>query len=304
MKARLTPPHTKSISTVKPSLPGIALIGLGNWGTSLAAALLAAGIPLREVVVKRLPARKSRGLRLTTVKGALLDAAVLWICVPDGKIAEIAATLVARRQELGHSLDGQIVLHSSGVLTVESLAAASIAGAQVASVHPLMTFPTRKPVALAGAPFAVESSAAIRRRLFALVRRLGGKPFRIDSGNKILYHAAATLASPLLLSGMVAAQRTAMLAGLSTKQAARLLAPIAASTVQNFMSRGAGESFSGPIARGDIATIQLHLQALAAHPILADTYRALAINALEYLPARKRDEIDRVLAATEDARRL
>lgn len=266
---------------------------------SLAATLLAAGLPLSEIVVKRLPARRSRGWNLTTVDRALLDATVLWICVPDGAIAEVATRLVARRRELGLRLDGQIVLHSSGVLTVESLKAASDAGAQVASVHPLMTFPTRKPVPLAGTPFAVESSDALRRRLFALVRRLDGVPFRIDSCNKILYHAAATLASPLLLSGLVAAQRAAMLAGLSAKQATRILAPIAASTVQNFNMRGAGESFSGPIARGDIATIQLHLQALAAHPILFDVYRSLSRNALEHLPSRKRDELCRALAAGE-----
>ena len=299
MKAPLTSRRTPTGSTRNSSLPRITVIGLGNWGMSLAATLLAAGLPLSEIVVKRLPARRSRGWNLTTVDRALLDATVLWICVPDGAIAEVATRLVARRRELGLRLDGQIVLHSSGVLTVESLKAASDAGAQVASVHPLMTFPTRKPVPLAGTPFAVESSDALRRRLFALVRRLDGVPFRIDSCNKILYHAAATLASPLLLSGLVAAQRAAMLAGLSAKQATRILAPIAASTVQNFNMRGAGESFSGPIARGDIATIQLHLQALAAHPILFDVYRSLSRNALEHLPSRKRDELCRALAAGE-----
>ncbi len=299
MKTPLTSRRTPTGSTRNSSLPRITVIGLGNWGTSLAAALLAAGLPLSEIVVKRLPARRSRGWNLTTVDRALLDATVLWICVPDGAIAEVATRLVARRRELGLRLDGQIVLHSSGVLTVESLKAASDAGAQVASVHPLMTFPTRKPVPLAGTPFAVESSDALRRRLFALVRRLDGVPFRIDSCNKILYHAAATLASPLLLSGLVAAQRAAMLAGLSAKQATRILAPIAASTVQNFNMRGAGESFSGPIARGDIATIQLHLQALAAHPNLVEVYRSLSRNALEHLPSRKRDELCGALAAGE-----
>ena len=299
MKAPRTSRRTPTVSTGNSSLPGITVIGLGNWGTSLAAALSVAGLPLPEIVVKRLPARRLRRWNLTTVDCALLDATVLWICVPDGAIAEVATRLVARRRELGLRLDGQIVLHSSGVLTVEALREASDAGAQVASVHPLMTFPTRKPVPLEGTPFAVESSDALRRRLFALVRRLGGVPFRIDSCNKILYHAAATLASPLLLSGLVAAQRAAMLAGLSAKQATRLLAPIAASTVQNFNTRGAGESFSGPIARGDITTIQLHLQALAAHPILADLYRSLSRNALEHLPSRKRDELYRALANGE-----
>ncbi|HVJ07974.1 MAG TPA: Rossmann-like and DUF2520 domain-containing protein [Acidisarcina sp.] len=285
-------------------MPRITVIGLGNWGTSLVSALLSAGFPIGEVVVRRLPERASRGLHLTTIDEATLDAPILWICVPDGAIAEVCEALVARRWELGQTLENQIVLHSSGVRTIEVLAAASEAGAQTAAVHPLMTFPTRKPVTLVGAPFAVESSSALRRRLFLLVRRLHGEPFRIDSSDKILYHAAATLASPLLLSSLVAAQSAAMLAGLSANQATRLLAPIAASTVQNFISSGARESFSGPIARGDIATIQLHLQALAAHPILADVYRSLAIHALESLPVRKREEMWRVLTVGADASTL
>lgn len=297
MKRPLTLQHTKSIPGIPGTASAIAIIGLGNWGTSLAAGLSAAGIPICEVILRRIPSRKRSGLRRTTLDRAALDAPVLWLCVPDGAIATVAASLVERRRELGRGLDGQIVLHSSGVLTVEALARASEAGAQVGSVHPLMTFPTRRPVSLAGVPFAVESSPGLRRKLFALVRLLGGEPFRIDSPNKILYHAAAMLASPLLLSALVAAQQTAMLAGLSAKQAARLLSPLAASTLHNFVAGGPVASFSGPIARGDTATIQLHLRALAKHPILAGAYRALALNAIKHLPARGREEMVRAIAA-------
>jgi predicted short-subunit dehydrogenase-like oxidoreductase (DUF2520 family) len=142
-------------------------------------------------------------------------------------------------------------------------------------------------------PFAVEAPPSLSRPLFALVRTLGGAPFRIHSQSKALYHAAATMASPLLLSAMVAAQQTALHAGMSKDQAARLLAPMAARTISNFLARGPSRSFSGPIARGDAGTIELHLQALSKHPILADTYRALVLNAVEYLPSNNKPEIRR-----------
>jgi predicted short-subunit dehydrogenase-like oxidoreductase (DUF2520 family) len=267
----------------------------GNWGTSLVAGLLAAGVGVDEVVVRRMPARRARGLPLTLLEEASLDANTIWLCVPDGVIAEASAQLVKRFRALGRTLDGRNILHSSGALTVEALAAAAAAGAQVAGVAPLMTFPTRRPVALAGVPFAVESSPQLRRKLFGLVRLLGGEPFRIDSPSKILYHAAAVMASPLLLSGLVAAQQTAMLAGLSRAHARRLLAPMAASTIENFAARGPEMSFSGPIARGDIDTMELHLRALSEHPILVEAYRSLARNALEYLPAPRREEMVRML---------
>ena len=165
------------------------------------------------------------------------------------------------------------------------LEAAAHAGASVASVHPMMSFPTRTPVPLQGVPFGVEADAASRRILNAIVRRIGGRPFAIKAANKALYHAVGVLSSPLLVSHLAAAQQAAALAGFSPRQARRLIEPIARATLDNFFLRGAGKSFSGPIARGDVQTIRLHLQALKPHPILAGVYRSLALYALDALPA-------------------
>ncbi len=281
--------------TSSPAAPSVTVVGLGNWGSSLVAGLSAAGIRIDEVIVRSKPPRNQRGLTLTTLENASLEAPIFWLCVPDRAIAETSAALTARLVELDRPLKGRIVIHSSGALSIDVLHAAATAGAQVASVAPVMTFPTRRIVPLAGVPFAVEASPALRPKLFALVRKLGGAPFRIDSQNKVLYHASAVMASPLLLSGLVAAQQAAILAGLSPAAASRLLAPMAAATIRNFVARGSANSFSGPIARGDIATVELHLRALQGHPMLVQTYRSLALNALEYLPSRKREEIARIL---------
>jgi predicted short-subunit dehydrogenase-like oxidoreductase (DUF2520 family) len=274
----------------------VAVVGAGNWGTSLVAALRSAGIPPSEVIVRGKPAHARIGKSTTALDQARLDAELIWLCVPDRKIAEVAEQIVFRRKQQGLSLKGQILVHSSGVLSADALAVAKSAGARVGSIHPLMTFPTRKLVPLADVPFAVEASPPLSRPLFALVRALGGSPFRITSQNKSLYHASATMASPLLLSAMVAAQQTAVHAGMSPDQAAKLLAPMAARTIANFLSRGPSRSFSGPIARGDAGTIELHLQALSKHPILADTYRALVLNAVEYLPSGDKPEIRRKMS--------
>ncbi len=294
-KATSTSPRRRTSS---PAAPSVTVIGLGNWGSSLVAGLSSAGIRIGEIIVRSKPARSPRGLKLTTLENASLEAPIFWLCVPDRAIAETSAALVARLVSLGRSLKGRVVIHSSGALSIDDLRAAAAAGAQVASVAPVMTFPTRRLVPLAGVPFAVESSAALCPRLFKLVRKLGGAPFRIDSQNKVLYHASAVMASPLLLSGLVAAQQTAILAGLSPAAARGLLAPMAAATIRNFVARGSANSFSGPIARGDIATVELHLRALQGHPMLVQTYRSLALNALEYLPSRKREEIARILNRT------
>ena len=56
----------------------------------------------------------------------------------------------------------------------------------------------------------------------------------------------------------------------------------------NVFARGPQASFSGPFARGDAATITLHLEALAEHPILAGVYRSLARHAVCALPVKNR----------------
>ena len=261
----------------------VAIIGPGNWGSSLAHALRLAGVPLHEVIVA------------ATLNRAQLEADVLWLCVPDAAIATVTRRLVQRVGARG--LRGQIVVHSSGALSSGVLKAAAKVGASVASVHPMMSFPTRTPVALQGVPFGVEADAAAGRILRAIVRRIGGHPFAIKAdGNKALYHAVGVLSSPLLVSHLVAAQQAAALAGFSPSQARRLIEPIARATLDSVFARGPAKSFSGPIARGDVQTIRLHLQALKAHPMLAGVYRSLALFALESLPGQGKKELRRLLS--------
>jgi predicted short-subunit dehydrogenase-like oxidoreductase (DUF2520 family) len=271
--------------------PQVSIVGLGNFGCSLAHAITSAGVPLREVVVrKRSRSHRARcDLPLTTLRRARLDADVLWLCVPDSAIARVASRIVELRGQ--HGLKGQIVVHSSGALNRHVLDVAGRAGASVASAHPMMTFPARVPVPLQSVPFAIESDAHARRTLSALVRRFGGRPFAIPSARKSLYHLAGMFSSPLLVSHLTAAQDLAVQAGLRPRQALQVIEPIVRATVDNFFRQGAGKSFSGPIARGDTATIRLHLQALQLHPMLAGVYRSLALYAVEALPASGRKNL-------------
>jgi predicted short-subunit dehydrogenase-like oxidoreductase (DUF2520 family) len=280
----------------------VSIIGPGNWGSSLAYALRLAGVPLLEVIVSAASGRsavsyrkRQRALPLTTFDRAQLEADVLWLCVPDAAIAQVTRRLVERVAARGSTLKEQIVVHSSGALSGQALKAAAHAGASVASVHPVMSFPTRNPVPLQGVPFGIEADAATRRILNTIVRQIGGRPFATHASGKALYHVAGMLSSPLLVSHLAAAQQAAELAGFSARQARRLIEPIARATLDNVFLRGAGRSFSGPIARADVETIRLHLQALKPHPMLAGVYRSLALNALDVLPSPGKRRVRRLL---------
>ena len=269
---------------------GAAVIGLGNWGSSLAAALAGAGLILERVHARR---RMSR---------SKLDAQVLWLCVPDAAIATTAEWLAAQRGDLS----GQIVVHSSGALDRGVLAATERAGARTGSVHPMMSFPTRRVIGLRGTRFGVEAAdTATRKQLFTLVRRLGGRPFAIDGKGKAMYHAGAMFGSPLLVATLAAGVRAMHAAGIEEEEALALLGPMAAATVANVQKQGLMRSFSGPLARGDAATVKVHRKALARHPLVAQTYVALAGIVAQDLPSANRHTIQAALTegSVENRRR-
>jgi predicted short-subunit dehydrogenase-like oxidoreductase (DUF2520 family) len=269
---------------------GAAVIGLGNWGSSLAAALDATGLLVERVHARRHQSRSK------------LDAQVLWLCVPDAAIAATAEWLAARRGDLS----GQIVLHSSGALDRSVLAAAKRAGARTGSVHPMMSFPTRRVIGLRGTRFGVEAAdTATRKTLFALVKRLGGRPFAIGSNGKAMYHAGAMFGSPLLVATLAAGVRAMRAAGIEEEEALALLGPMAAATVANVQKQGLALSFSGPLARGDVATVKVHRKALARHQLVAQPYVALAGIAAHDLPSADRHAIQAALSggSVENRRR-
>ncbi len=275
---------------------GVTVVGLGNWGSSLVAALRASDVPVLEVV--HVPGHRA-GKESVALEKAALDARVLWLCVPDRAITEVASEIVRCRPDLR----GQVVVHSSGALSSAVLQAAAEAGAAVASVHPLMSFPSRRLRSVRGAPFGVEAEGSAQRRLFALVRTLGGRPFALSAAGKAMYHVAGMFASPLLTSLLAVSLESMHQARVELNEAKRLLGPIARVTVENVVRDGVGRSFSGPVARGDLSTIKLHLRALEAHPLLAQVYKSLVMASLKFLPSQGTEALHRLLTENGKVRR-
>jgi predicted short-subunit dehydrogenase-like oxidoreductase (DUF2520 family) len=81
---------------------------------------------------------------------------------------------------------------------------------------------------------------------------------RLRPGNKALYHAAATFASPLFAPLLQAAVLLLGRAGIGPKTALQALRPLLLTTLDNFAHAGK-QSWTGPFARGDAATVRKHL---------------------------------------------
>jgi predicted short-subunit dehydrogenase-like oxidoreductase (DUF2520 family) len=158
-----------------------------------------------------------------------------------------------------------------------------------------MTFVRGSRPSLAGVPFAIEGDAAAVRAARRIVGDLGGTAYAIKKKDKVAYHAWGAFASPMLNALLATSERVAAAAGVKRIGARRRMIPILLQTLANYASFGAPGAFSGPIVRGDVETVRRHLQVLRRLPAARKAYAALAQAALEYLPAKNKRELKRLL---------
>ncbi len=233
----------------------IVVVGRGRVGRSLAAAGEAAGLT---------------GLRLvptSDVAAAAPGADAVLLCVPDEAIPATAAA-IGEAGERGP----RFVAHTSGATTLDALDAAG-ADARF-SLHPLQTFPDAS-TQVTGTPCAIAGSDAPALEFArALAETLGMTPFEVPEDRRDAYHAAASIASNFLVA--LEESATEVMARAGIEDARELLAPLVLRTAANWAERGP-DALTGPIARGDAATVERHRQALAElAPELLPAYDALA----------------------------
>jgi predicted short-subunit dehydrogenase-like oxidoreductase (DUF2520 family) len=177
------------------------------------------------------------------------------LCVPDGAIADTARDLVA----------GPWVAHVSGATPLAALEPHE----RRFSVHPLQTFSlSRGPEQLDGAWAAVTAETDEARAAgFELAALLGLRPFELADEARTLYHAGAVFASNYL----VTLHRAASLLLESAGAPPEALEPLMRQTIEN------GFELTGPISRGDWATVDAHRAAIhEVHPELDELYETLA----------------------------
>jgi predicted short-subunit dehydrogenase-like oxidoreductase (DUF2520 family) len=277
------------------SKPRIAIVGPGRLGSALTLQLSRAGYRVAEVVSRRsrksvkLLAHKLRA-RTSFQNNAVLDADLIWFCVPDREIAAAARVLASKTE-----WTGKTAFHSSGALASNELDVLRELGAKVAAVHPMMTFVRGAAPSLRGVPFAVEGDASAIRLARGIVHDLGGETFRIRAKDKAAYHAWGAFASPLLVALLVSAEQVARAAGLKAPEARKKMLPILKQTIENYGRLGPAGAFSGPLVRGDTEIVRKHLNVLKKIPEAKQVYLTLARTAVWHLPVRQRRKLENAL---------
>jgi len=228
------------------------IVGAGRVGRSMAAAARVAGVSVEL---------RGREDRLEDLGGK-----VVLLCVPDAAISRVA-------DEIGATADRPALIgHTSGATGLDSLSGAGAGG--VFSVHPLQTVPDGE-TDLTGCPAAVAGSSPEALETAELIAKMVGmEPFEVAESDRATYHAAASIASNFL----VALEQTAaeLLDQIEVQDPHRVLGPLVQRSLENWLARGP-EALTGPIARGDEATVAAHRAALdECRPDLVAFYDCLA----------------------------
>jgi predicted short-subunit dehydrogenase-like oxidoreductase (DUF2520 family) len=271
--------------------PALNIVGAGHVGRTLGRLLTRHGVFAVQDVLTRSHASALDAVAFIGAGRALaqvseLRPARVWmLAVGDDQIAPTCAALAA-----GGLLNGAIVFHCSGARASGELQAARSAGAQAASIHPVRSFADPAAVAadFEGTWCGVEGDPDALALLAPAFEAIGARLVAIDAAAKTVYHAASVFASNYLVTVLDAALRAYAAAGVPAEVARELARPLASETLANVFRLGAPAALSGPVARGDMATVARQQAALQGWDgPTATLYQAL-VEATTALAERKR----------------
>lgn len=263
----------------------LSLVGPGRAGTAIAAALVARGWTVVGMAgrdpVRTAAAAERLGAGVVPIDAVARGAALLVVATPDVAVAGAACAAVAGAEP------GALVVHLAGAHGVALLddARAARPDLRFGALHPLQTLagPTSAP-RLVGAFAAVEGPTEVE----ALAREIGLRPFTVEAGQRTRYHATAAVASNHLVALLGAVERLAAAARVPFDA----FLPLVRTTIEAAAEVGPAAALTGPVARGDHATVAAHLAAL--DPSERPAYLALAREALR-LTGRDDPELEAVL---------
>ncbi len=255
----------------------IGVVGAGRVGAVLSAALRAAGHEIVAAAGDSAASLHRIETMLPGVPGAKpTDVArscdLLVLTVPDDMLGNVINTLVGA----GAIREGQVVCHTSGRHGLAVLEAATSVGARPIAMHPAMTFTGTELDLdrLTGCVFGMTAGAAERSFAEGLVADLGGIAMWVPESKRTLYHAGLAHGANHLVT--LVSQAMELLAASGAEDPAATLRPLLSAALDNALASG-DAALTGPIVRGDVRTVQAHLDDIAEHaPTTVPSYVAMA----------------------------
>jgi len=264
------------------------IVGAGHVGRTLGRLFAVHGVFAVQDVLTRSPASAHEAVAFIGAGHAvarlaeLRPAAVWMLAVSDDQIAPSCAALAQ-----AGLLDGAVVFHCSGAKASTELQAP---GASTASVHPVRSFadPDAVAAAFAGTWCGVEGDAQALALLAPAFEAIGARLVTIDAAAKTVYHAASVFASNYLVTVLDAALRAYVAAGVPEEVARELAQPLARESLANVFRLGPAAALSGPVARGDFATVARQQAAVSGWDAPTGRLYEALVEATTALAERKR----------------
>jgi len=265
------------MSSPRPARLRVGVVGVGRVGGSLAAALARAGHEVTAVsaVSDRSVARAQQlfpQARVLPADELVGEVDLVLVAVPD----DVLRPLVTGLARVDAWRPGVLVAHTSGAQGIGVLDAAAARGVVALALHPVMTF-TGRPEdldRLVGAAFGVTAEEELRAVAESLVVEMGGEPVWVPESARAQYHAALSIGSNFLVT--LVNDAVALLTGAGVAEPQRLVAPLLSASLDNVLRLG-DAALTGPVSRGDVATVASHVDTLRrVAPEQVEAYLALA----------------------------
>lgn len=187
---------------------------------------------------------------------AASDAIIL--STPDGAIKKVWDTIDKK------NLTGKMICHLSGSLSSDVFSGIDTYGGYAISIHPMFAFSNKDSVyqQLDSVSFTLEGHPYAVNAWQQLLDALGNRSVVIDQAKKPKYHAAASILSNQVVAVLATGYELLEECGFSEKEARTFSAALVRDNVEHVIADGCVSALTGPIERGDVGTVQKHLQEL------------------------------------------
>lgn len=278
----------------------IGIIGAGRVGCSIGKYLRTKDIELAgyydvDSAAAKEAAEFTRTESFDSLKQLADQSQIIFITTPDSFIIPVWEQL----KEL--SLTNQIICHCSGALSSDSFSGRESMSVSCCSIHPMLPFSNKfsSYQQLEHAFFTVEGHPYAVEIITDLLTSYGNEVCQIDGKAKPKYHAAASILSNQVIAVLDMGYRLLKDCGFSREKAIAATAALVRQNIENVISQGCVHALTGPIERGDVSTVEKHLQVL--NPEDAALYRMLGTRLLaiakEKNPAQNYENMEHVLNA-------
>ncbi|MFO8111778.1 MAG: Rossmann-like and DUF2520 domain-containing protein [Desulfosalsimonadaceae bacterium] len=270
-----------------------AIIGCGRAGTAFARALSDAGYTPSGFASRSLSSARRvsdiagyQGANVSTFPWEVTgEADFVLVTTPDDVIRHTAEDMAVH----AGMKKGAAAFHCSGALSSTELASLADAGFQTGSIHPLQSFGAapygKNP--FEGIMMGIEGDREAVERARIMAEALGATPFQIDTAGKMIYHAAAVVASNYLVTLMKSAMALLGASGVDPEKGFAILKPLIMGTLGNIENSGPVDALTGPIVRGDTAIVRAHVATIRRDtPQMLALYQLLGKHTVEIASER------------------